>query len=158
LNNKIVATVGKLHIADAASNTIPGKVSCSLDLRSADETMATEMYEQLKNTCLTVCSKRNIEPEWKLVQQTAPVLCNNDLSALLARAVKDAGHPPVEMISGAGHDGVAVSAVSPVAMLFVRCFKGISHNPLEEVELKDMAAAIKVSDNFIHQLIHSRMA
>jgi len=158
LNNKIVATVGKLHIADAASNTIPGKVSCSLDLRSADETMATEMYEQLKNTCLTVCSKRNIEPEWKLVQQTAPVLCNNDLNALLARAVKDAGHPPVEMISGAGHDGVAVSAVSPVAMLFVRCFKGISHNPLEEVELKDMAAAIKVSDNFIHQLIHSRMA
>jgi len=158
LNNKIVATVGKLHIADAASNTIPGKVSCSLDLRSADETMATEMYEQLKNTCLTVCSKRNIEPEWKLVQQTAPVLCNNDLNTLLARAVKDAGHLPVEMISGAGHDGVAVSAVSPVAMLFVRCFKGISHNPLEEVELKDMAAAIKVSDNFIHQLIHSRMA
>jgi len=158
LNNKIVATVGKLHIADAASNTIPGKVSCSLDLRSADETMATEMYEQLKNTCLTVCGKRNIEPEWKLVQQTAPVLCDNDLNALLARAVKDAGYPPVEMISGAGHDGVAISAVSAVAMLFVRCFKGISHNPLEEVELKDMAAAIKVSDNFIHQLIHSRMA
>jgi acetylornithine deacetylase/succinyl-diaminopimelate desuccinylase-like protein len=41
-------------------------------------------------------------------------------------------------------------------MLFVRCFKGISHNPLEDVELKDIAAAIKVSDNFIYQLISSR--
>jgi len=35
----------------------------------------------------------------------------------------------------------------------VRCFKGISHNPLENVETKDLAAAIKVSDNFIQQLI-----
>ena len=59
----------------------------------------------------------------------------------------------VELVSGAGHDAVPVSEVSPVIMLFVRCFKGISHNPLENVELKDMAAAIKVSDNFIQQLI-----
>jgi len=158
LKHTITATVGKLHITNAASNTIPGKVTCSLDLRSADEAMATAAYEQLKNTCITVCNKRNIIPEWKLVQQTAPVFCDKELTVLLNRAVKDAGYQPVEMISGAGHDAVAISAVSPVAMLFVRCFKGISHNPLEDVELKDMAAAIKVSDNFIHQLIHSRMA
>ena len=59
----------------------------------------------------------------------------------------------VELVSGAGHDAVPVSAVSPVTMLFVKCFKGISHNPAENVELNDMAAAIKVSDNFISQLI-----
>jgi len=156
LNKKIVATVGKLHITNAASNTIPGEVTCSLDLRSADEAMAAAAYEQLKDTCITICSKRNIIPEWKLVQQTAPVLCDADLNALLARSVKEAGYEPIEMVSGAGHDAVAVSLVSPVAMLFVRCFKGISHNPMEDVELKDMAAAIKVSDNFIYQLINSR--
>ncbi len=42
----------------------------------------------------------------------------------------------VELVSGAGHDAVPVSEVSPVAMLFVRCFKGISHNPLEECRTK----------------------
>jgi allantoate deiminase len=56
-------------------------------------------------------------------------------------------------VSGAGHDAVAVSAVSPVAMLFVRCYKGISHHPLEDVETEDIAAVIVLSDKFIQQLI-----
>ena len=91
--------------------------------------------------------------EWNLIQQTKPVTCDIRMNKLLAQAIKEAGYQLVELVSGAGHDAVPVSAVSPVAMLFVRCFKGISHNPLENVELKDLAAAIKVSDNFIQQLI-----
>ena len=64
----------------------------------------------------------------------------------------------IKLVSGAGHDAVAVAPVAPVAMLFVRCFKGISHNPLENVELKDLAAAVQVSTAFIHSLIqkHNR--
>jgi allantoate deiminase len=38
-------------------------------------------------------------------------------------------------------------------MLFVRCFKGISHNPLEDADIKDIEAAIEVSDNFLLNLI-----
>jgi allantoate deiminase len=75
------------------------------------------------------------------------------MNQLLARAIQQTGFEIVELVSGAGHDAVAVSPVSPVAMLFVRCFKGISHNPLENVELKDIAAAVEVSTNFIDQLI-----
>ena len=75
------------------------------------------------------------------------------MNELLANPSKEAGYDVVELVSGAGHDAVPVSAVAPVAMLFVSCFKGISHNPLENVELKDMAAAIKVSDNFIQKLL-----
>ena len=45
----IVATVGKLHIINAASNVIPGEVICSLDLRSADETELSSSYDAIKN-------------------------------------------------------------------------------------------------------------
>jgi allantoate deiminase len=100
-----------------------------------------------------ICRKRNIALEWNLVQQTKPVVCDTGMNKLLIRSVKEAGYELVELVSGAGHDAVPVSEVSPVAMLFVRCYKGISHNPLENVELKDLVAAIKVSDNFIQQLI-----
>ena len=151
---QVVATVGKLHVTGAASNTIPGEVICSLDLRSANEAMAAAAYEQLQQTCITICHKRKIVPEWKLVQQTTPVQCDEGLNTLVAKAIQQCGYPLVTMISGAGHDAVAISAVSPVTMLFVRCYKGISHHPEEAVELKDIAAAIKVSDNFIQQLIH----
>ncbi len=63
-----------------------------------------------------------------------------------------AGYESLQLISGAGHDAVAISAVSPVCMLFVRCFKGISHNPLEAVEKNDLAAALAVAESFIFKL------
>ncbi|MEP7374478.1 MAG: allantoate amidohydrolase [Chitinophagaceae bacterium] len=149
----IVATIGKLHIINSASNVIAGEIICSLDLRSADETLLSSSYDAIKNTAEEICEKRNIVLEWNLIQQTKPVNCDERMNKLLAQSVKEAGFELVELVSGAGHDAVPVSDVSPVAMLFVRCFKGISHNPLENVELKDLAAAIKVSDNFIQQLI-----
>lgn len=150
---RLVATVGKLHVINAASNVIPGEVKVSLDLRSADEGLLSFTYAMLKNKGEEICKKRKITLEWKLIQQTKPVVCDPRLNELLIASIRDSGYDVVELVSGAGHDAVPVSAVSPVSMLFVRCFKGISHNPLENVELKDLAAAIKVSDIFIKQLI-----
>jgi allantoate deiminase len=74
------------------------------------------------------------------------------MNGLLHRSIREAGYEALSLVSGAGHDAVPVSAIAPVAMLFVRCFKGISHNPLEGVEQEDIAAAISVADNFIDQL------
>jgi acetylornithine deacetylase/succinyl-diaminopimelate desuccinylase-like protein len=75
------------------------------------------------------------------------------MNTLLAQAIKDSGYEVIHLVSGAGHDAVPISEVSPVCMLFVKCFKGISHNPLENVELSDIAAAVEISDNFIQHLI-----
>jgi allantoate deiminase len=152
--NDLVATVGKLNIPYSASNVIPGEVICSLDLRSPDETKLSAAYDVIRNKAESICSHRAIGIEWNLVQQTKPVSCDGEMIKLLRQSIIDAELEVVELVSGAGHDAVPVSAVSPVAMLFVRCFKGISHNPLENVELKDIAAAIQVSDNFIKNLIN----
>ncbi|QDZ21437.1 allantoate deiminase [Chloropicon primus] len=43
--------------------------------------------------------------------------------------------------SGAGHDALAMSEVTPIGMLFVRCRDGISHSPLEFVEPRDVTIA-----------------
>jgi allantoate deiminase len=149
----IVATVGKTHIINAASNVIPGEVICSLDLRSASDEKLTSAYKKIKTIAEEICKKRSITLEWNLIQQTKPVTCDNAMNKLIKQSIIDAGHEAIELVSGAGHDAVPVAEVSPVAMLFVRCFKGISHNPEENVELKDIEAAIKVSDNFIQALI-----
>ncbi len=148
-----VATVGKLHITNSASNVIPGEVICSLDLRSADETKLTSCYEAIKIATEDICKKRDIVLEWNLIQQTKPIACDPKMNKLLTQSIKESGYEVIEMVSGAGHDAVPISEVSPVTILFVRCFKGISHNPLEDVETKDIVAAIKVSDNFMQRLI-----
>ncbi len=154
VENDLVATVGRLNIAHPATNVIPGEVVFSLDLRSANEDILSSCYHTIKKNCDAICAGRNIGIEWKLVQETKSTSCDQSMKELLVRAIRGAGYEPLLLASGAGHDAVAISKVSPVAMLFVRCFKGISHNPGENVELDDIAQAIGVCNNFISQLIN----
>jgi hydantoinase/carbamoylase family amidase len=151
----LVATIGKLNITNPASNVIPGEVICSLDIRNADETVLLSSCDSIQKIAGDICKRRNIDLKWNFIQQAKPVTCDAEMNGLLRQSIKESGFELVELVSGAGHDAVPVSEVSPVAMLFVRCFKGISHNPLEDVAIKDMAAAIKVSDNFIERLINN---
>lgn len=149
----LVATVGKLHIIHPASNVIPGEVIVSLDLRSDNEELLLSSYESIKKITEEICQKRNCVLEWNLIQYNKPVICDTNLSRMLVESINKSGHELVTLVSGAGHDAVTISTVAPVSMLFVKCFKGISHNPLENVEPEDIAVAIEVSDNFIHELI-----
>lgn len=151
--DKFVATIGKLNIPDSASNVIPGKVICTLDLRSIDSILLSDCTQYILKHITDICINRNIILEWKVVQETEPVVCDHAFTGLLKEAIEENQYNVVELISGAGHDAVAISAVAPVSMLFVKCFKGISHNPKENVEIEDIAAAIKVSDTFLQKLI-----
>lgn len=151
LNNKeeILATVGKIEVPNAATNVIAGEVNFSLDLRSADSEILSQACEYLQYNVEGIAKKRGVILNWQPVQETLPVICDQALSDLLITSMTSAGYKAMRLVSGAGHDAVAISAVAPVSMLFVRCYKGISHNPLEDVEIKDIAAAIQVSENFI---------
>ncbi|GAB4055497.1 allantoate amidohydrolase [Spirosoma litoris] len=151
--HNLVSTVGKLNVVNAASNVIPGEVSCSLDLRSNDPAFLEYAYQNIQKQCASLCAERSITFQWKLIQETAPVTCDPKLNELLGQAIQASGYERIDLVSGAGHDGVPISQVSPIAMLFVRCFQGISHNPLENVELTDMAAALQVADRFLNYLI-----
>ncbi|MCA8830810.1 allantoate amidohydrolase [Hymenobacter pini] len=155
--HELVATVGKLDVRHAASNVIPGEVICSLDLRSADAARLASAYAELQALAETIAARRYLRLTWNLVQYTAPVSCHAGLNELLAQAITEAGHPVVPLVSGAGHDAVPVSQVAPATMLFVRCFKGISHNPLENVEQPDLAAAVEVSERFLSLLLTSKI-
>ncbi|GAB4036542.1 allantoate amidohydrolase [Spirosoma gilvum] len=151
--SNLVATVGKLTVANAASNVIPGEVVCSLDIRSNDKAALASAYKTLHEGCQQIGQMRSVAIDWKLVQETAPVACDSQLTNLLAAAIKESGYDVIQLVSGAGHDGVPISQVSPIAMLFVRCFEGISHNPLENVELTDIAATLQVADRFLEHLV-----
>jgi allantoate deiminase len=152
-NGAIVATTGTIRVHDGATNVIAGKVTCSLDLRSGDSQLLSAAYAHIQQLAESISHKRNIELQWKLLQQTDPLQCDEQLTGILGNAIAACGFEVIELVSGAGHDAVPVAAVSPVAMLFVKCFEGISHNPLEKVEVKDIQHAIEVGDVFLKNLI-----
>ncbi|HEX2334707.1 MAG TPA: M20/M25/M40 family metallo-hydrolase, partial [Burkholderiales bacterium] len=64
-------------------------------------------------------------------------------------AVARQGFPVRRLPSGAGHDGMALAAITEICMLFVRCKGGISHSPLEAIAEADAAAGARVLFDFI---------
>jgi allantoate deiminase len=148
----IVATVGQLRIPNSASNVIPGQVVHSLDLRSADGRKALNASTALRAKATAIAEERNVMLDWQLVQATEPVQCDAGLNSLLLKAINACGYAGTQLVSGAGHDAVPASAVAPATMAFIRCYKGISHNPLENVEAADVAAALAVAERFLVEL------
>ena len=92
---------------------------------------------------------RGCDYSWELRQETPAVPADPNLSALVAKAVDDSGLPVHRLPSGAGHDAAQMAALTTVAMLFVRCKEGISHNPAESVTKEDVGAAIEVMGRFL---------
>jgi allantoate deiminase len=58
--------------------------------------------------------------------------------------------------SGAGHDGMAMIALTDIAMLFLRCEGGISHNPAEAVSRSDVTTGLRILQRFIERFEPAR--
>ena len=67
----------------------------------------------------------------------------------LENACAREGYPTMRLPSGAGHDAMAIAEIAEIGMLFVRCTKGISHNPAEAVLADDVEAGARVLYSFI---------
>lgn len=150
--NNVLATIGRMKVQNAATNVIPSLVTCSLDMRSMDERKLNEAYEDLNAICEKICHKRGIYFEWKLLEETPPVVCDPQFSAQLADAIRAVGLKPVSVTSGLATESTIISEVAPVTMLFVRDINGVSYNPDEKVLTEDIQIAIDVTEKFINSL------
>jgi allantoate deiminase len=145
----LVATVGHIAAYPGASNVIPGEASLSLDVRHPDDAARLRAVERLREKAEELALVRGCEARWQVRQESRAVPTDPRLTALLARAVEEQGLPIERLASGAGHDAAQVAEMTPVAMLFVRCRRGISHNPAESVEPEDVGVAIEVMNRFL---------
>jgi allantoate deiminase len=145
----LVATVGQLRIQPGASNVVPGYAELSLDIRHEDDELCARSANQLRAQAEQICALRGVKLECQHAQRTTTVACAPRLRQRWQEALAAEGYPPCSLFSGAGHDGVALSALTEIAMLFVRCRGGISHNPAEAVQEADVAAAIAVLERFL---------
>lgn len=145
----VVATVGELEVQEGASNVIPGRVALSLDVRHAEDPTRETASAWLRERAGAIADRRGCVLEWETLQEIPEVSCSPELVELVAEAVASAGHPVLRLASGAGHDAVMLSKIAPVAMLFVRCAGGISHNPAEAVTVQDVAAAVDVTSSLL---------
>lgn len=154
----LVATVGQLSVEPGAANVIPAEVAVSLDVRHQDDGVREASLRAILERAGELGAGRRVPAAWQAIRETAAVPCAPRLTSLLARAVEDLGLPAEHLPSGAGHDAAAMAELTDVAMLFVRCRGGVSHNPAESVTSEDTAVAVDVMSRFLELLALQQLA
>lgn len=151
----VMATVGQIEARPGASNVIPARVTLSVDVRHLADAKRLAAIAQLKARAQAIATRRKLTARWTTIQQTRSVLCDPRLTERM-RAAAVAHEPRAPTLpSGAGHDAAPMSALCPVAMLFVRCKGGVSHHPDESITGADAAKAIAALRDFILSLAHA---
>jgi allantoate deiminase len=148
----LVATVGSLTVAPGAANVIPGEVVHTLDVRHADDRVRRQGLMAIGRLATQIAARRKLSRAWQRTQENEAVACSPSLTARLEQSVKAVQSKSLSLVSGAGHDGVVMSSLTPVAMLFVRCRDGLSHHPDEYASPKDLAVALNVMIDFLERL------
>jgi allantoate deiminase len=148
----IVATVGMMEALPGAVNVIASGAKLSLDLRSSSDDLRREAVARLKRQFDEIAERRGVGVQVTPRYDEPAATCALWLVDQMAAAVERAGIRPLRLPSGAGHDGLAMIALCPIAMLFVRCAGGISHNPAEAITAQDADAAIRVLTDFLRHL------
>ncbi|GER22598.1 Zn-dependent hydrolase [Zafaria cholistanensis] len=138
-----IATVGQFQAFPGAVNVVPGRVEFSLDLRARSDGLRDRVWGLVREAVQAFCRGRNLELSVREIHSAPTVPCAPRLMEAVRAGIRATGDAePMELYSKAGHDAMAVAAVTDMAMLFVRCEDGISHAPDEKVALEDVAVAL----------------
>lgn len=148
-----VATVGDLKVRPGAANVIAGSCELQLDVRSLEDPRREAMISQIETYARQLADQRNLTITFNWYHQAPAVLCDQEIQQTLTQAIETIGQPAFLLPSGAGHDAMAIAAIAPVGMLFIRSPGGISHHPDETVIQADVALALEALVCAINQQI-----
>jgi allantoate deiminase len=148
---ELVGTVGRLEVKPGAINVIPGEVMFTVDVRAPKDSLREDAIRAIDDEIRRVSKARSLEAQIENLQDFGVTTCAPRLIAQMERAVAGQGFRVRRLPSGAGHDGMALGAITEICMLFVRCKGGISHSPLESITEADAAAGVRVLYDFIER-------
>ena len=148
----LVATVGVLDAEPGAMNVICGRVVLTSDIRHPEDARLVYAMTAVDDAAADISSRRGVPITATELSGDPAVPCDARLRAVLTDAIGAEGFPARDVPSRAGHDAAALARICPVAMLFLRCEGGISHNPAENVDVRDVAIALDVMERALLDL------
>jgi len=135
-------TVGRLVVEPNSPNTIPQKVTFTIDFRHPD---AAELkrrgsaIERVVNEAVNPCTASIVT-----TSQMNPTPFEGPVPTLIETAAAALGLKATRLASGAFHDALYAASVCPTGMLFIPCRAGVSHSPDEYSTPEQCAAGARV--------------
>jgi beta-ureidopropionase / N-carbamoyl-L-amino-acid hydrolase len=139
-----MGTVGLVEVKPNSRNVIPGHVFFTVDLRHPDGAVLDAMHGEHEALVAQLAGDTRTEIASECVLDLKPTRFNERCVAMVRGAAQKLGYSHRDIVSGPGHDAVNVSRVAPVAMIFIPCLDGISHNEVESAKPEDLAAGANV--------------
>ena len=148
----VTATVGQIRAWPGGVNVIAGQVEFSLDLRASSDAVRDKACVALFHEWEAITAEHGVTHSIEPGFSASAAPCAEDWQSRLERAAIACGLETRHLPSGAGHDAMAMAALCPIAMLFVRCKGGISHNPAESITGRDAELAVDVLARLLEDL------
>ena len=131
-------TVGKFDVVPNSPNTVPERVSFSVDLRHPDADVLAEAARSIPEICGSAMDACRVTVSE--IFRRDPCRFPKEIVDLVEASARNLGFGYLRMPSGAFHDALFVAEICPTGMIFVPCEKGVSHNPAENARPEDIAA------------------
>ncbi len=147
-----VGAAGHIDVHPNSRNVIPGKVVFTVDFRSPDLAVITDMEQRLKIGAQEICDEMGLGIEFEKVGGFDPVTFDENCVKAVRDAADRLGYSHRDIISGAGHDACWINKLYPTAMVMCPCVDGLSHNEAEDIS-KEWAAA--GADVLMHAVVET---
>jgi N-carbamoyl-L-amino-acid hydrolase len=139
-----VGTVGRVEVEPNSPNVIPGLVRMTIDLRHHDDEVLEAMETKLHGAIEEIALDDKVDIALRKLHDLAAVKFHPDCIFAVRAGAEALGFSHRDIISGAGHDAVHLSKVTPTAMIFVPCKDGLSHNEAESATIEHCAGGAQV--------------
>lgn len=140
----IIGTVGRLETFPGAVNVVPGEARLTVDLRGEHDDDRDRVWGAITRELDEISGRRGLTWSARELHEAPAVMCDGLLQDVVRAGIEDTGrrHVPA-LFSRAGHDAMAIGAITGVGMLFLRNPDGISHHPDEGVSLADVETGLQ---------------
>jgi hydantoinase/carbamoylase family amidase len=149
-----VATIGRLDVRPGATNTIPERAKLFADVRAPDVDGLEALVGAVDSAAQAAAAHSRCTYTSAQRWRYPPQPMHPAVMDAVRSGIRHAGHEPVELPSGAGHDaGILATAGIPSAMLFVRSDAGgVSHAPEEDTGADAVAACLAALESTLREL------
>jgi beta-ureidopropionase / N-carbamoyl-L-amino-acid hydrolase len=147
-------TVGRIEVFPNSPNTVPAKVTFSIDFRHPEAAVLDVRGGRIEETCRRCAGP--CEVRLRETFNRPPCAFARQIVDTIEGAAQALGLAHMRLPSGAFHDANFVADVAPTGMIFVPCERGISHSPAENALAEDLAAGARVLAATLVELAGSR--
>src|SRR5918993_871991 len=139
-----VGTVGRIAAEPNVINTIPGKVTMSVDLRHPDAATLDRLVAGLERLASDVAALTGVTVGVNRFWTSEPTPFAPEVVDAVQAAAEEMGITTRRCWSGAGHDAKYIQEMAPSAMIFARSINGLSHCEQEYSTPEDLEAGANV--------------